>query len=74
MHDTVRSRFVPQPEQDTETSGRLTLRDGSTAQIRPAAPDDREALVRFFRDLSAESRYRSDRRRASGSGRSGDVR
>lgn len=58
MNAPVRPRFVPPPYQDSAESGRLTLRDGSTARLRPAGPDDRPALERFFRELSEESRYR----------------
>src|SRR6187399_324829 len=58
MLASVRPRFVPAPCQDSTDSGRLILRDGSTAHIRRAHPEDREALARFFTDLSAESLYR----------------
>jgi GNAT superfamily N-acetyltransferase len=58
MHTPVRPRFVPPPYQDAADSGRLILRDGSTAQIRPARPEDQPALEEFFHHLSAESRYR----------------
>ena len=58
MHGSARPRFVPPPYQDSSESGRLILRDGSTAHVRRAGPEDRESLARFFRDLSAESRYR----------------
>jgi acetyl coenzyme A synthetase (ADP forming)-like protein len=34
----------------------VALRDGSTVHVRPARPDDREALLAFLRELSAESR------------------
>ena len=58
MHGPVRPRFVPPPDQESGTSGRLVLRDGTTAHVRAATPGDRDALARFFGDLSAESRYR----------------
>jgi acetyl coenzyme A synthetase (ADP forming)-like protein len=58
MHAAVRPRFVPPPGQESDESGRLILRDGTTAHVRPATHGDRDALTRFFRDLSAESRYR----------------
>jgi acetyl coenzyme A synthetase (ADP forming)-like protein len=58
MRAPVRPRFVPQPCQESDESGRLILRDGTTAHLYTATPEDRDALVRFFRDLSAESRYR----------------
>ena len=53
-----RTLHVPTPPQDTLQAGRLILRDGSTATLRPAQPDDREALRDFFLRLSPESRYR----------------
>jgi acetate---CoA ligase (ADP-forming) len=34
----------------------VALRDGSTVHVRPARPDDREALLAFLRELSEESR------------------
>ena len=37
---------------------RLVLRDGSTAGLRMASPADREAMERFFDDLSPDSRRR----------------
>lgn len=35
----------------------LTLRDGSTVQIRVSEPADRDGLLEFFRRLSPESRW-----------------
>ncbi|HXG08217.1 MAG TPA: GNAT family N-acetyltransferase [Gemmataceae bacterium] len=58
MKTSVRPRYLPPPYQDAAESGRLILRDGSTAQVRPARPDDREALRAFFERLSPESRRR----------------
>ncbi|MFO0796583.1 MAG: GNAT family N-acetyltransferase [Gemmataceae bacterium] len=58
MPATVRPRFLPPPYQDAAESGRLVLRDGTTAHVRLARPDDAPALDDFFRHLSAESRYR----------------
>jgi acetyl coenzyme A synthetase (ADP forming)-like protein len=54
--DRVRPLYLPAPYQDSVESGRLILRDGSTATIRIALPQDREALVGFFDQLSPESR------------------
>ncbi len=54
----VRPRFVPPPYQETAESGRLILRDGSTAFVRIAQPDDQAALATFFGLLSPESRRR----------------
>ena len=34
------------------------LRDGTVATLRPAVPEDREAVAQFFRDLTPESRRR----------------
>ena len=34
----------------------VALRDGSTVHVRPARPEDREALLEFLRRLSPESR------------------
>jgi acetyl coenzyme A synthetase (ADP forming)-like protein len=39
-------------------ANRLVLRDGSVATVRPATPEDREAVRRFYRDQSPESRRR----------------
>ena len=39
-------------------ANRLVLRDGSVATVRPATPDDREAVRRFYHDQSSESRRR----------------
>lgn len=52
----VRPRFIPTPSQDAPQSGRLILRDGSTATIRLSCPDDKPALRNFFAALSSESR------------------
>ena len=49
--------FYPPPYQDSAAYGRLILRDGSTATIYIATPEDREALRDFFQRLSPESRY-----------------
>jgi acetyl coenzyme A synthetase (ADP forming)-like protein len=50
--------YIPTPYQDAVESGRLILRDGSTASVRVAGRDDRQALLAFFEKLSPESRYR----------------
>ena len=39
-------------------SDRLVLRDGSVATVRTSMPADRDALRRFFHQLSPESRHR----------------
>ena len=48
--------YVPAPYQDSVESGRLILRDGSTATIRIAAKQDLPAIIDFFNRLSPESR------------------
>ncbi len=58
MHRAVRPRYVPTPYQDGTESGRLILRDGSTAFVRVARPEDRGALSAFFEHLSADARRR----------------
>jgi succinyl-CoA synthetase alpha subunit len=52
----MRTLFLPPAFQDSAESGRLILRDGSTAQIRPSQPEDREALADFFHQLSSQSK------------------
>ncbi len=37
-------------------TSRVLLRDGSTAGFRPASPEDREAVRRFFAEMSPETR------------------
>jgi acetyl coenzyme A synthetase (ADP forming)-like protein len=54
----VRPRYVPPPYQDAAESGRLILRDGTTAHVRLARPEDLAALRAFFERLSPESRRR----------------
>ena len=54
--ERVRPLYLPAPYQDSVESGRLILRDGSTATIRIALPQDREALIGFFTQLSPESK------------------
>jgi acetyl coenzyme A synthetase (ADP forming)-like protein len=58
MAALVKPRFVPPPYQDAAESGRLILRDGTTAHVRIAHPEDRDALYAFFEQLSAEARRR----------------
>jgi acetyl coenzyme A synthetase (ADP forming)-like protein len=57
MLTTFRPRFMPPPYQDSAESGRLILRDGTTATVRPAHREDAESLGAFFRRLSDESRW-----------------
>src|SRR3990172_4582842 len=53
---SVRPRYIPLPYQDAPDSGRLILRDGSTATVRTTRPDDKVALTAFFGSLSDESK------------------
>ncbi|MDP2605339.1 MAG: GNAT family N-acetyltransferase, partial [Deltaproteobacteria bacterium] len=53
---SVRPRYIPLPYQEAPDSGRLILRDGSTATVRTTLPDDKEALTAFFGSLSDESK------------------
>jgi acetyl coenzyme A synthetase (ADP forming)-like protein len=62
---SVRPRYLPLPYQESLESGRLILRDGTSAAIRLAQPDDCEAMKNFFAALSSESQ----RRRFFGFGR-----
>jgi acyl-CoA synthetase (NDP forming)/GNAT superfamily N-acetyltransferase len=55
---TLRTLFLPPTYQDSAESGRLILRDGSTAFIRPSVPGDLDALREFFHQLSSESKRR----------------
>jgi len=54
----MRTLFLPPTYQDSAESGRLILRDGSTAFIRLSEPSDKEPLREFFHQLSPESRKR----------------
>ncbi|HXD85140.1 MAG TPA: GNAT family N-acetyltransferase [Urbifossiella sp.] len=52
---TAQPRFITPPSQDAMERGRLILRDGTSAQIRPVCLADRAAVAYFFRGLSIES-------------------
>ena len=54
----MRALFLPPTYQDSAESGRLILRDGSTAFLRLSEPADFDALKDFFYQLSPESRKR----------------
>jgi acetyl coenzyme A synthetase (ADP forming)-like protein len=54
----VRPLYVPLPYQDAADSGRLILRDGSTATLRVGCSEDRPALRAFFQQLPTEARWR----------------
>lgn len=52
----TRPLYLPPPYQDSAVRGRLILRDGTTATIHVASPEDAGALAAFFKRLSPESR------------------
>ena len=52
----MRSIPAPSPATDDLDASRLVLRDGTAATVRAAGPEDREALRRFFHNLSPDSR------------------
>jgi acetyl coenzyme A synthetase (ADP forming)-like protein len=54
----VRPLYLPPPYQDSAESGRLILRDGTTATLRLSRNEDREPLRSFFARLSRASRHR----------------
>jgi acetyl coenzyme A synthetase (ADP forming)-like protein len=58
MTNAVNPRYVFTPYQDAAESGRLILRDGSTAYVRLARPEDSAALSSFFDHCSPETRRR----------------
>ena len=52
-------RRIPLPPPSVDgVDPRLVLRDGSLATVRTAEVGDRDAVRRFFRELSPESRYK----------------
>jgi len=53
----MRTIPAPSPATDDLDVPRLVLRDGTVASVRIAGAADREALRRFFHDLSAASRW-----------------
>jgi acetyl coenzyme A synthetase (ADP forming)-like protein len=48
--------YIPAPYQDSPESGRVILRDGSTATIRVTTPEDEKTLADLFHRLSPQSR------------------
>ncbi len=54
----MRTLFLPPTYQDSAESGRLILRDGSSAFIRLSEPGDLDAMREFFHQLSPESKRR----------------
>ncbi|HYT53146.1 MAG TPA: GNAT family N-acetyltransferase [Verrucomicrobiae bacterium] len=55
---SVRPHYLPLPQQDSPESGRLILRDGTTATIQVTKFEDQEAMTKFFASLSDESKSR----------------
>src|SRR5690606_38852308 len=53
-----RPLYLPPVPQDAPDSGRVVLRDGSTATLRVARPEDKPLVADFVRRLSEESRLR----------------
>jgi acetyl coenzyme A synthetase (ADP forming)-like protein len=58
MPSAVQPRYIPVPCQEAAESGRLILRDGTTAQIRVAQPSDELSILAFFQGLSTEAKRR----------------
>ncbi|HAM41357.1 MAG TPA: GNAT family N-acetyltransferase [Candidatus Omnitrophica bacterium] len=58
MQANVRPVYLAPPYQDAAEAGRLILRDGTTAIVRLAQPEDQPMLSAFFSRLSPESRAR----------------
>lgn len=52
----VRPLFIPSPTQEAPEHGRLILRDGTTAAVRVARPEDAPALRAFVDRLSPEAK------------------
>src|SRR5699024_7037332 len=45
------------PDYPAHWEADVVLRDGRTAHLRPITPDDAEALVAFYEEVSAQSKY-----------------
>lgn len=56
MPNSANARYVLTPTQDTSESGRVILRDGSSAEARVARSNDQAALQQFFQRLSPDAR------------------
>src|SRR5262245_27277666 len=56
MMAEIHALYIPAPYQDSAESGRVILRDGTTATVRVATVDDAPAVMELFHGLSAESR------------------
>ncbi len=59
-HDTDEPRTyyrAPEPQGPAEM-GQVILKDGSTAYLRPARPEDKDLLIRFFKGISKEAYVR----------------
>ena len=55
---SFRPRYLPLPSQDSPERGRLILRDGTTATVGIAHPEDKGMMVEFFASLSQASNLR----------------
>lgn len=53
---SIHPRYLPVPYQDSAESGRLVLRDGTTATVRLAQAEDHEPMAEFFARLTQDSR------------------
>lgn len=58
MRANVHPVYMAPPYQDSAEAGRLILRDGTTAVVRIAQPEDQDRLRAFFGRLSPESHAR----------------
>jgi hypothetical protein len=56
MRDATHHTFVPR--QDSPMAGRIRLRDGGSAHLRPSTPSDRSLFDEFFAELSDRDRFR----------------
>jgi hypothetical protein len=59
MRTPIHPRFIPPPYQDAADSGRLILRDGSTAGIRPGRELARRAALRVLALIRGEGTPRA---------------
>ncbi len=49
--------YLPPAYQDSVDSGRIIMRDGSTATLRLSRPEDKNEIVSFFHRITPESRW-----------------
>ena len=50
--------YIFVPTQESPAAGRVIMRDGETAHIRPAMPEDAALFQQFFASLSDHARFR----------------